>query len=257
MDRTLDMEKMAKAARWIADSANTVALTGAGISVESGIPDFRGSDGLWTRYDPGEYATIDAFRRDPGKVWRMLREVDELCVRARPNPAHRALAEMEGTGHIGVVITQNIDGLHQEAGSTDVIEFHGSGSWLVCQACGTRYPREKVAVDELPPRCGCEGVLKPDVVLFGEPIPLRAVVRAGEELKRCDVMLIVGTSGLVSPAADIPYSARKRGARIIEVNLEPTPYTSSISDLFFPVSASLVLPGIEEQVARYDELKEF
>ena len=249
VDRALDIEKVAKAARWIVESTNAVALTGAGISVESGIPDFRGNDGLWTRYDPAEYATIDAFRRNPGKVWRMLREVDDLCVKARPNPAHSALAGMERSGHIKAVITQNIDGLHQEAGSTRVIEFHGNGRWLVCQKCSTRYPREKVTVEELPPRCGCDGVLKPDVVLFGEPIPYEAVVRAHEELKRCDVMLIVGTSGLVSPAADIPYSARSRGARIVEVNLEPTPYTNTISDLFFPASASRVLAGIEKVVS--------
>jgi NAD-dependent deacetylase len=249
----MDRKTLDRAARLITGAENAIALTGAGISVDSGIPDFRGAGGLWTRYDPAEYATIEAFRRNPGKVWVMLKEVGELCMRSSPNPGHNALAELEGMDCLRAVITQNIDGLHQRSGNRCVIEFHGNGGWLECQKCHLRIEQVHVSLDTLPPYCDCGGILKPDVVLFGESIPFRAVLQSQEEMKRCDLMLIIGTSGLVSPAAEMPYSARRAGAKIIEVNLERTIYTDSITDVFFRESASVVLPEIVSALKRLNE----
>jgi NAD-dependent deacetylase len=220
---------------------SVVALTGAGISVESGIPAFRGSQGLWEKYDPMEYAHIDALRAHPEKVWRMLRELQTIVERATPNSAHRCLARMEEMGHLRAIITQNIDHLHQSAGSRHVIEFHGSGHQFACLSCGQRMAREHVDLSYLPPRCLCGGVLKPDVVFFGEPIPWRALVQAQEESKHCNVMMVVGTSAVVAPACDMPYIARERGAKVIEINTEETPLTRSVTDVMLKGSASVIL----------------
>jgi NAD-dependent deacetylase len=218
-----------------------VALTGAGISVESGIPAFRGSQGLWGKYDPAEYATIGAFLRDPGKVWRMLSEMAALCGRAAPNRAHAGLPQLEGMGVLRAVITQNVDGLHQAAGSRQVIEYHGNMGSLVCIACWKQYPTRARWVDGTPPACDCGQILKPNVVLFGEPIPWLAQERAEEEARTCGVLLVIGTSAEVSPACDIPRIAKKAGAAIVEVNPEETTLTASVADLHIPGGASEVL----------------
>lgn len=149
------LEQLEKIAEILAASPSTVALTGAGISVDSGIPAFRGSQGLWGKYDPMEYASIDAFQRDPVRVWAMLNELDELVLTARPNRAHRALTQLEALGALDIVVTQNIDGLHQEAGSRAVVEFHGSSRRLVCLDCGQVLGRNEMSMDTLPPRCAC------------------------------------------------------------------------------------------------------
>ncbi|MDD3580303.1 MAG: NAD-dependent deacylase [Desulfobacca sp.] len=219
-----------------------VALTGAGISVDSGIPSFRGAQGLWTRYDPLEYAHIRAFRQDPAKVWKMLLELDEIISRAQPNPAHLALAALEQQGKLKGVITQNVDNLHQAAGSRTVVEFHGNAHWFVCLRCGRRYVREELDFSHLPLYCQCQGLIKPDVVFFGEEIPARANAAAWELIERTDLLLVIGTSAAVAPASLLPYAAKRHGALIVEINLESTPLTANLTDYFIPQSASLVLP---------------
>jgi NAD-dependent deacetylase len=223
---------------------SAVALTGAGISVESGIPAFRGSQGLWERYDPMEYAHIEAFLANPGKVWQMLIELGNIVEQARPNPAHLALAQLEDMGHLKAIITQNIDALHQLAGNKEVIEFHGNGHSLVCLSCGKTYSKEKVDVQDLPPHCSCQGILKPDVVFFGEPIPVGASQRAFQVTRECDLMLVVGTSAVVAPASHLPFMAKQNGATIIEINLERTHLSETISDYVLEASASIALTTI-------------
>jgi NAD-dependent deacetylase len=240
-----------KAAKDIVDSRKTIALTGAGISVESGIPDFRGAGGLWSRYDPEEYAHIGAFRANPEKVWQMLKEMMELVLGAEPNPAHIALAELEGMGLLSSVITQNVDGLHQRAGSKEVIEFHGSNRWLVCLACGDRREAVSFSFEDIPPRCPqCSAILKPDVVFFGEAIPWEVQTRSFAEARQCDVVLVVGTSAVVYPAAGIPTTAKQNGATVIEINMEPTPLTGLVSDYLIQGSAGQILPKIVGEVKR-------
>lgn len=237
-----------KTAGVIHRSNKVVAFTGAGISVESGIPDFRGAGGLWEKYNPSEYATIEAFHANPQKVWMMLKEMGSLLESSRPNPAHLALAELEAMGHVRSIITQNIDNLHQDAGNKRVIEFHGSHRKLVCLSCGRLYGREEVDLEVLPPRCRCTGALKPNVVFFGEPIPWGAHLQAQQEAKDCEVMLVIGTSAVVFPACDLPAMAKQAGATIIEVNLEETPLTRYISDWILIGSASSILQSVLEQV---------
>lgn len=239
---TQDFEKAVKA---LSTSRRVVAMTGAGISVESGIPDFRSRGGLWTRFPPEEYATIEAFRRNPEKVWKMLAEVEKVLGRAEPNPAHRALYSLEKLGILEGVITQNIDGLHQRAGSKRVVEFHGSHASLTCLQCGSQLKREE-APAEMPPRCGCGAVYKPDVIFFGEAIPMQAMKTAQELSGGCRVMLVVGTSAEVAPASYMPNLAKKSGATVIEVNLAESALTRSVTDIFLKGSAGDILPRLAE-----------
>ncbi len=225
-----------------------VALTGAGISVESGIPDFRSPQGLWHVYPPEEYATIQAFRANPAKVWRMLNAMDELIQKASPNPAHRALARLEELGRLSLVVTQNIDGLHQLAGSRNVVEFHGSARRLVCPDCGRQATMDEVQDQGLPPRCVCGGFYKSDVVLFGEAIPEDAIRTSLAMASICQVMLVVGTSAVVAPASHLPLIAKQGGAKVVEVNLTPTPLTDGITDYFLPDSAGPVLTRLVTEV---------
>ncbi len=235
-----------EAARLIRERGNAVAFTGAGISVESGIPAFRGGQGLWEKYDPMEYADIRAFLRSPEKVWSMLREMGEVILRAEPSPAHKALGLLEKAGLLNAVITQNVDGLHQMAGSVNVIEYHGNHRRLVCLGCSETSPFTEESMKVLPyPVCArCGKALKPDVVFFGEQIPAHASSGAAREAAACRVMIIIGTSGVVYPAADVPFMAAERGAAIVEINVAPTPFTSSITDCFLEGNASTILPGI-------------
>ena len=240
----MDEDLLQKTVEIVKRAKKVVAFTGAGISVESGIPDFRGPSGLWEKFDPMEYATIEAFHANPKKVWAMLQEMALLLDRSQPNPAHRALAHLEEMGHLSSVITQNIDYLHQEAGSKRVIEFHGTSKSLVCVLCGQLYDRRQVKIRALPPRCACSGVLKPNFVFFGEPIPWGAQLEAKEEAESCEVMLVIGTSAVVSPACDLPVIAKKRGAVVVEVNLEETQLTRFISNWILKGSASEVMSRI-------------
>ena len=227
----MDHQLIQRAAKDILHSKKTIAFTGAGISVESGIPDFRGAQGLWQKYDPEEYAHIDAFYANPDKVWLMIKDMFSLIMAAKPNPAHMGLAELERMGLLSSVITQNVDGLHQAAGNTNVIEFHGTHRTLSCLKCSTKIEGTSLTLEDLPPRCSrCSSLLKPDVVFFGEPIPWEAQIMSFKESKSCKAVLVIGTSAVVYPAATIPITAKERGAIVIEINMEPTPLTNQISD---------------------------
>lgn len=228
----------------IRQSRRAVALTGAGISVESGIPDFRSKGGLWERFDPWEYATIQAFERNPAKVWVMLKEMDQLIRGARPNPAHYALAELEARGHLLGVITQNVDNLHQAAGSKNVIEYHGNAHRFVCRACRGQWPREALDFEQTPLYCYCGGLIKPDVVFFGEAIPEEAMYRANDWAINCDLMLVIGTSGEVAPANILPEVAKNNGAIIVENNLEHTRLSLYLTDYFLRGPAGKVWPEV-------------
>jgi NAD-dependent deacetylase len=216
------------AANLISTARRGLALTGAGISAESGIPTFRGEGGLWTKYDPVKVASLEYFKADPSAYWKVSKERGRVALAARPNPGHHALAALEAGGHLVAVATQNTDGLHQDAGSRRVIELHGSGRMVQCLDCGNREPRSEVQARlevEMPPRCGvCGGMfLKPTVVLFGEAMPQAAVQEAFALARGADVMLVVGSSLVVHPAADVPVAAVRSGATLIVINAEPTP----------------------------------
>jgi len=235
----------------IVDSRKTIAVTGAGISVESGIPDFRSAGGLWSKYDPEEYAHISAFRSDPAKVWQMIKDMMELVLGAEPNPAHIALAELERMGLLQAVITQNVDGLHQRGGSKEVVEFHGSNQWLVCLSCGYRRESSSFSLEDIPPRCPqCNSILKPDVIFFGEPIPAEAQKKSFEAARTSDLVLVIGTSAIVYPAAGIPTLAKQNGAKVVEINMEPTPLTGFVSDYLIQGSAGVILPQIVEEIRK-------
>jgi len=221
---TSDPEEAAEAAAELLKSSRyAIAFTGAGISQEAGIPTFRGSGGIWARVRPEEVATPEAFLEDPVRVWRWYAERIRAVLTAEPTISHRVLARMEEEGMLRAVITQNVDGLHQRAGSRRVIELHGNILRARCTVCGhrwvlTRAPRE----DEIPVRCPrCGNLARPDVVWFGEPLPRDALAEAIGEASRADLVLVVGTSGVVEPAASIPLLALQRGARIVNVKYSP------------------------------------
>ena len=237
------------AADAIMRSGLTLALTGAGISVESGIPDFRSAGGLWSKYDPSEYATIHAFRSHPERVWEMLREMEKVVGAAKPNDAHIAMGELETMGYLHGIITQNIDNLHQESGSRNVIEYHGNSSTLSCLWCGRRYSARDKRMEH-PPRCTCAKVLKPDVIFFGEAIPVEALERSFDLASRARVLLVVGTSAVVSPVNTIPGMAKKNGATVIEINKESTHLTESVTDIFCQGSAGKIVPELVKEIRR-------
>lgn len=236
-----EAEQLAHAAAVIRERGGAVALTGAGVSTESGIPDFRGRGGLWSRFDPMEYGTLGAFRRDPVKVWTMLAELI-TAVDAEPNSGHRAMARLERRGWLHGIITQNIDGLHQKAGSAEVVEYHGSLATFSCQVCGRISSLAAVRAGQLPPRCRCETILRPDVVFFDEPIPSDALRRTEELLARGRVLIVAGTSCQVAPASMIPYWFRESGGTIIEINLEPA--LASIADVSLTGMFSRLMTGL-------------
>jgi NAD-dependent deacetylase len=244
------LEELEQAARWLGEGG-VVALTGAGISVDSGIPDFRSRGGLWERFEPSEYATSEAFDRDPDKVWRMLREMGRLVAEARPNPGHVALARLERMGLVRAVITQNVDDLHQSAGSRRVVEFHGNARALRCLNCDARSRQDQPPPGDRAPCCpACGGVLRPQVVLFGEPIPSTVLAAASELARGCRTMLVVGTSATVAPASLLPFMAKESGARLVEVNLEPTSLSWAADRSLAGRSASDTLPELVRLVER-------
>lgn len=238
-----------KAAVDLAAAKKVVALTGAGISVESGIPPFRGKGGIWEKIDPMEYASIDAFERDPVAVWNvLLKDMKHLLDTARPNDAHKGLAELERMGHMQTVITQNVDGLHQVAGNTDVIEFHGSFASHRCLVCQTAVATKLIDLTEIPPRCACGGIYRPECVFFGEMIPSKALMRSQQAAAGCDIMLVVGTSATVQPAALMPEIARQSGAKIIEINPEKTPLTGRVSDYIIQGKAGEIFNNLLDEL---------
>jgi NAD-dependent deacetylase len=248
-----------KVAEHIAAAKHVVALTGAGISVESGIPPFRGKGGLWEKFDPMEVGHIQSFMRNPEKVWRLLiHEMRDVLVSAKPNPAHIGLARLEELGILKTVITQNVDGLHQMAGSRDVVEFHGNFAWLRCLDCGNRERTIDIKMDiemdvglsQMPPRCECGGIFRPECVFFGETIPLKDLDRSQIAASSCDLMLVVGTSAVVQPAAFMPVIAKQSGAIVIEINPEPTPLTGTTSTFLVQGKAGKAMREIVAEVER-------
>lgn len=226
LQQTTDVSQIAEMLR---GARHAVALTGAGISTSSGIPDFRSAHGgLWRQADPLEVASLWSFHANPTAFYRWLRPLLRQMLDARPNPGHRALARLEAAGHLRTVITQNIDSLHQAAGSRNVLELHGHARTFSCLSCGRAEPADAhlaaILDGRTPPPCAaCGGLLKPDVTLYGEPLPFDTLSAAQQAALACDLMLVVGTSLEVMPAADLPRLARRRGARIALINLTPTP----------------------------------
>ncbi|HSD79520.1 MAG TPA: NAD-dependent deacylase [Solirubrobacteraceae bacterium] len=234
-------------AELIAGNQPCVVLTGAGVSTESGIPDFRSPTGLWAQFDPLEYGSIDAFRRDPLKVWSFYKPRISMLTEAEPNPAHHALAELERRGLVEAVVTQNIDLLHERAGSREVVEVHGSIRTATCPRCGARYEVERVlelltAADA--PFCpACGEIVKPDVVFFGELLPPQAIDRAYELARGAALLLVVGSALEVYPIAALPEETLAAGGRLAVVNRGRTPYDARAS-LRIDGSAGEVLPAV-------------
>lgn len=224
-----------------------VALTGAGISVESGIPDFRSPGGLWTVFRPEEYATIETFTQHPDKAWRLYRALGAGLVDKQPSEAHLALARLETEDHLEAVITQNIDGLHSRAGSRKVLEVHGEHQSLHCLSCGFMRAFEHADLEDGPvPKCAkCGYPLKPNIVLFGEMV--REMPEIDEILAQCDLLLVIGTSAQVYPVASFPYVVHRHGGLIYEFNKTPTPLTHS-ADFFFEGQAGTSVPALVKAV---------
>jgi NAD-dependent deacetylase len=241
-------EELRFAANAIGEAGSVVALTGAGISTASGIPDFRGDDGFWEAHDPSDFH-LSRFERAPGEFWHDRLDLYERLHEADPEPnaAHEALADLERDGHLDALVTQNVDGLHQAAGSEAVTEMHGSGERVVCRDCGRRVPaepvRERVRDGDCPPSCECGGVFKPDVVLFGEQLPEHALYRSHALAEESDVFLVAGSSLAVEPAASLPHTAVDTGATAIVVNLETTPLADR-ADHDFRLDVTDALPRL-------------
>ena len=221
-------ENTEKLAQWIRKCDHIVAFTGAGISADSGIPTYRGQDGYWSKYDPGKYADVNYFFQDPSYYWQFFRDIRYPAIRnAVPNKAHKALASLEKKGKLKAVITQNIDGLHQMAGSTEVLELHGNTRNFSCTTCRKVFDLEMVHAlleHSLPPECDeCGGLIRPKVVFFGESLPSDVLHHAHQRSARSDLFLVIGSSLVVQPAASLPLIASENGACLIIVNKQATP----------------------------------
>jgi NAD-dependent deacetylase len=228
-------------------ASHAVVLTGAGMSSESGIPTFRGGDGLWKKYNPMELATYEAFIKDPKKVWEWYKWRMDIIWKAKPHKGYYILADWERRGLIKAIITQNVDGLHYRAGSKRVVELHGNIFRVRCIKCNYR-EEIKESLKEIPPKCPiCGSYLRPDVVWFGEPLDVNIVSRAYDLSMNSDLFFVIGTSGVVYPAAELPYIARRNGAKIIEINIEKTPI-SRYADYTLSMEASEALTAIHEEL---------
>jgi NAD-dependent deacetylase len=227
----------------VARAERVVALTGAGISAESGISTFRGQDGLWEQERLEDVATPEGFRRDPRRVWAWYDKRRQQIAACSPNPGHLALARYESLHPGFTLVTQNVDGLHRAAGSRRVLTLHGEIFRVRCVKEGTAREDRRVPLPEIPPRCDCGALLRPDVVWFGEMLPEREMAEATEAARRADLFLVIGTSALVYPAASLPEIARGNGARLVEINIEPTPL-SSLADEVIQGPAGAVLPDL-------------
>lgn len=242
-----------RAAQLVNSARHAVVLSGAGLSTHSGIPDFRSQgSGLWQKDDPMEVSSLTTFRRNPQRFYNWLRPLAESMWKAQPNPAHIALAQMERYGKLKAVMTQNIDGLHQRAGSQAVLEVHGSLETLSCLVCGKNYPSAEFAdlfiTRGVLPRCGvCQAVLKPDIVLFEEMLPQRTWRQAERHCQTADVMLVIGSSLQVMPAAHLPAIARQNGARLVLVNFSPT-YLDDEAEIILRADLVEAVPAILESL---------
>lgn len=236
------MEPIDRIKKRLSASSSPVVLTGAGISAESGVPTFRGKDGLWKNFRAEELATPGAFGRDPALVWEWYNWRREKVSAIKPNPAHYALAEL-GKRFTGfTLITQNVDGLHALAGSEDVLELHGNIWRVRCVGCAKVSVNRDVPI-EIPPRCECGALLRPDIVWFGESLPASVIERAFKALETTDLIMVVGTSGVVEPAASFAARAKANGAFLVEINLERTPL-SDIMDIVAPGKAGELIPKL-------------
>ncbi|MFW9811428.1 MAG: NAD-dependent deacetylase [Candidatus Thorarchaeota archaeon] len=241
-------DEIERARKLVARSNKIIALTGAGISVDSGIPDFRSEGGLWQRYDPHEYATIESFNKNPTKFWTMGRELAETILQAKPNSAHNGLTKLETAKKLIGIITQNIDNLHQTAGSKRIVELRGNYLRAHCTQCGKEYVGEevhqRVVNGEIPPKCdACHGILKSEAVLFGEPLPEKAMEEAIALCREADLMLVIGSSLTIYPAAFLPQLAKNAGAKIILINLEGI-NRNNVADIVIKGRATEVIPKI-------------
>jgi NAD-dependent deacetylase len=241
-------DEIERAKKLVTSSKKITALTGAGISVDSGIPDFRSDGGLWERYDPHEYATIESFNQNPTKFWTMGRELAETILQAKPNSAHLSLSKLETEKKLIGIITLNIDNLHQDAGNKRIVELRGNYLRAHCIDCNKEFVGEavhqSVVNGEIPPRCDiCKGVLKSEAILFGEPLPEKAMEEAVELCRQTDLMLVIGTSLSIFPAAFLPQLAKNAGAKIVLVNLEGI-NRDNVADIVIRGRATEIVPKL-------------
>jgi NAD-dependent deacetylase len=228
---------------WLAEATNVAVLTGAGISAESGVPTFRGPEGLWREYKPEDLATPEAFARDPKLVWEWYDWRRGVIAKAAPNAAHKALVQLETRKPGFTLITQNVDGLHDMAGSGKMLKLHGDIWRMRCTDCGANFPNRRVPLPKIPPHCACGGMARPGVVWFGEPLPEGMMKEAEHAAASAQVFLVIGTSAVVYPAASLIPFAKQAGARVIEINTEPTAATA-IVDCVLQGPASEILPAL-------------
>jgi len=243
------MNEFKEIADLIRHSGNICAFTGAGISVESGIPPFRGEGGLWSKYDPA-ILDLDTYKTNSEKSWPVIKKLFfDFFGKAKVNDAHTGLAKLEKAGYLKSIITQNIDNLHFDAGNKEVYEYHGNSRQMLCLSCSEVEQVKNIFLNDKAPRCkNCGGLLKPDFIFFGEGIPMDAYENSLNAARTCDLMILIGTKGEVIPASSLPYIAKESGAKIIEINIEETVYTASISDYFIKQKASIAMNNLIKEL---------
>lgn len=253
--RESEEQKINEISKLLLNSSSTIALTGAGISTNSGIPEFRGKEGIWKKYSIKKFGTFESFQRDPMKFWKMAKKIAPKLFTAEPNPGHYALAELEKMNIIKGIITQNIDQLHQKAGTIIVYEIHGNINSCICLNCKASYTRQqciKIQKKEnlFPPRCGiCSSPLKPSVIIFGERLPTFEFFKSQQLAKKADLLLIAGSSLTVNPVANLPLYTLNNGGKLIIINDQPT-YLDKKAEIVIQNKTEIILPLIVEQIKK-------
>ncbi len=246
----IQTELLNQAAQKIKKSGYTIAFTGAGISVESGVPPFRGETGIWNQYDP-KTLELNFFLSHPKESWEVIKELFyKFFGNALSNNAHKVLARLEKEGLLQSIVTQNIDNLHQQAGSETVYEFHGNSQQLICLNCSRNYVPNDIDFNNIPPYCECGGLIKPDFIFFGEGIPMNAYQNSVTAASKAEVVIVIGSTGEVMPAAQIPYHAKQGGATVIEINPETSNFTNSITDIYLQGPAGEVMKQLYSAITR-------